>query len=273
MINLLCTVRNCSKPLIFTEKRFFCPSRHSFDVASSGYVNLLQPQDRRSLKPGDSLEAVTARRRLLLAGQDSLFITTMVEIIKKHIASQTSKLLDVGCGEGTYLKKILENSSFEGCGLDISTPAINLAAKQFKKAQWVIANADRFLPFPDQEFDIVMSITARKNSKEFQRILQPNGLLLVVIPASDDLIELREKVLGEGLLVDRKQQTVDTFATEFDLVDASKITYKCELEKYMLTDLLVTTYRGLRYNEQERFATVEKLEVTFSRQVLIFKPK
>jgi hypothetical protein len=41
----------------------------------------------------------------------------------------------------------------------------------------------------------------------------------------------------------------------------------------MLTDLLVTTYRGLRYNEQERFATVEKLEVTFSRQVLMFKPK
>lgn len=271
MINLLCTVRSCSKNLALTGKALVCPSGHSFDIASSGYVNLLQPQDRRSLKPGDSSQAVNARRQLLLSGLDSLFINSIIEHIRKYTLGETSKLLDVGCGEGSYLKQIMEETNIKGCGLDISTPAIDLAAKQYKKAQWVIANADRFLPFPDNEFDFLMSVTARKNSSEFQRVLKPKGILLVVIPASDDLIELRETVLGQGLLVDRSEQTIKTFISEFALVDSSKIAYKSYLDKNSLTNLLFTTYRGLRHNEQERFANVDKMEITFSRQLLIFQ--
>ena len=34
------------------------------------------------------------------------------------------------------------------CGLDISTPAIDAAARTFPDASWIVANADRFLPFP-----------------------------------------------------------------------------------------------------------------------------
>ena len=42
--------------------------RTAFDVARSGYVNLLQPQDKRSKTPGDTPEAVAARRRFLDRG-------------------------------------------------------------------------------------------------------------------------------------------------------------------------------------------------------------
>jgi len=61
---MLCTVRTCHEPLAREERRMVCPRGHSFDVARSGYVNLLQPQERRSKQPGDSDEAVAARRRL-----------------------------------------------------------------------------------------------------------------------------------------------------------------------------------------------------------------
>src|SRR4051812_13953135 len=64
VVTLLCTVRDCHQPLAREEKRLVCERNHAYDVARSGYVNLLQPQDRRSANPGDSKEAVAARRRL-----------------------------------------------------------------------------------------------------------------------------------------------------------------------------------------------------------------
>jgi 23S rRNA (guanine745-N1)-methyltransferase len=61
---LLCPVRDCHMALGRAERRLLCPRGHSFDVARSGYINLLQPQERRSKQPGDTVAAVAARRRL-----------------------------------------------------------------------------------------------------------------------------------------------------------------------------------------------------------------
>ena len=61
---LLCTVRNCRRPLHREGQRVVCQRGHSFDYARSGYLNLLQPQDRKSKNPGDSAAAVAARRRV-----------------------------------------------------------------------------------------------------------------------------------------------------------------------------------------------------------------
>ena len=61
---LLCPVRGCHLALTREEKRVVCARGHSFDIARSGYINLLQPQERRSKNPGDTADAVAARRRL-----------------------------------------------------------------------------------------------------------------------------------------------------------------------------------------------------------------
>ena len=61
---LICPVRDCRLALAREEKRLGCPQGHSFDVARSGYINLLQPQERRSKQPGDTPTAVEARQRL-----------------------------------------------------------------------------------------------------------------------------------------------------------------------------------------------------------------
>src|SRR5205823_563284 len=50
---LLCTVRGCREPLRRDDRRYVCARGHSFDLAKSGYLNLLQAQDRRSASPGD----------------------------------------------------------------------------------------------------------------------------------------------------------------------------------------------------------------------------
>jgi len=68
LTTLICPVRDCGEPLERRGRSLVCPRGHSFDLARSGYANLLQPQDRRSKRPGDAPEAVEARRRLLDAG-------------------------------------------------------------------------------------------------------------------------------------------------------------------------------------------------------------
>src|SRR5882672_8548141 len=111
---LLCTVRTCHQPLVREERRVICARGHSFDVARSGYLNLLQPQDRRSGQPGDSAEAVAARRRL----HDSGVNEPLLEAIGAMAAAgPRDTVIDAGCGDGYYLGELARRGGFHGYGV------------------------------------------------------------------------------------------------------------------------------------------------------------
>src|SRR5271165_6885622 len=97
---LLCPVRGCHLPLDRAERRRFCARGHSFDIARSGYTNLLQPQDRRSKRPGDTVEAVTARRRLHDRGVTAPLYRAIAQMAAPGV---DDAVLDAGCGDGFYL--------------------------------------------------------------------------------------------------------------------------------------------------------------------------
>src|SRR5215469_4305166 len=106
---LLCTVRGCRMPLAREKTRAVCPRGHSFDIAASGYINLLQPQDRRSKRPGDSAEIIAARRRL----HDRGATAPLLEAIARMLAlGGNDAALDAGCGDGFYVGSLAERS---GC--------------------------------------------------------------------------------------------------------------------------------------------------------------
>ena len=106
---LLCTVKDCHLPLVRAERRLHCPRGHSFDIARSGYVNLLQPQERRSRQPGDTGAAVAARRRLHDRGVTGPLMQAIVEFVS---ASPGDIVLDAGCGEGFYLGNLARRTGF-----------------------------------------------------------------------------------------------------------------------------------------------------------------
>ena len=268
MVTLLCTVRNCRQPLIRDERRLVCTRSHSFDIARSGYCNLLQPQDSRSRNPGDSADAVAARRRFLDAGHGEVFLQAMISMIP----SAVSTTLDAGCGEGYHLDGFRRAFGSEAHGTDISTPAIDAAARRYPDCQFVIANADRFLPYDDGSFDLVTSITARINASEFRRVIAEHGHLLLAVPGPDDLIELREAVLGEGKVIDRKDRTVETVREAFAIAEHRRVTTRVTLDHAFIEDVMRSSYRGLRTREQELLAAIETVDVTFSRDLLLFRP-
>lgn len=264
-MRLLCTVRSCRSPLERHERAYVCANHHSFDVARSGYVNLLQPQDKKSKSPGDTAEAVAARRRLYERGDP------LVEQLVRAFEVR-GPLLDVGCGDGHHLAAFRAAYGVEACGVDISVPAIELAAKTDRDCQWIVANADRFLPFPDASFAAITSITARMNAEEFRRVLAPGGTLLVGLPGAEDLVELREAVQGEGLERDRVERTIATFAPSFTLQRRETLRHTMRLDRAAMLDVMTSSYRGLRAREREKLERLDAADVTLSRDLLWFRP-
>lgn len=253
---LLCSVRGCHLPLAREERWLACPRGHSFDIARSGYVNLLQPQERRSKQPGDTAEAVAARRRLHDRGVTAPLLAAIGELAA---ASSGDVVLDAGCGDGFYLGSLAGQFGFQAHGVDISIPAVDAAARRYPACEWIVANADRFIPYADGAFSRVLSITARMNSEEFRRVLRDDGLLLVALPAPDDLIELR----GAGR--DRVDRTVETFGAGFKLIDRHRAITTADLDLAGVQDVLHSIYRPM----QSR--TIEATRVTFSLDLLLFR--
>jgi 23S rRNA (guanine745-N1)-methyltransferase len=257
---LLCPVRNCHLALADSAGHgpapLVCPRGHSFDVARSGYINLLQPQDRRSKQPGDTTAAVAARRRLHDRGVTQPLLQAIAEIIA---ASPDDAVLDAGCGDGFYLGSLASQTGFDAHGVDISIPAVNAAARRYPKCEWVVANADRFVPYAEHSFSVILSITARMNAPEFRRVLRDGGRLLVALPAPDDLIELR----GTGR--DRVARTLETFAEQFSLTDQRRVTTSADLDAAAVEDVLHSIYRPMRSQP------AQAMRVTFSLDLLLFR--
>ena len=266
-MKLLCTVRTCHAPLEPRGRTYVCANHHSFDLSRHGYVNLLQPQDKKSRSPGDTPAAVTARRRFLERG----FAQPLVHAIVRAVPlREGDALLDAGCGEGHHTDAFRRAYGAQVCGVDISVPAIDLAARKYRECEWVVANADRFLPYADKSFRAVTSITARLNAPEFARVLAPGGTLLVAIPGAADLVELREAIQGEGVERDRVARTIDLFAPHFDFVRHELVQHVAHLDHEAIADVMTSTYRGLRTRERERLEATGAMDVTLARDLLVF---
>ena len=271
MPSLLCTVRGCGKKLRTRDRCLVCPRGHSFDIAASGYVNLLGPQDRRSRHPGDSRETALARRRLFDAGHDDgMRDEILAELDALRGVGGTVNILDIGCGEGSLLGSVQQVRPVDAHGIDISVPSIELAAKRFPEATWVVGNADRFLPWADGAFDLVTSVTSRRNSPECKRVLKPRGRVLLALPGPDDLIELREALLGRAVRRDRATAAIDELRPDLALVSRRSVPKTMSLDAAGVADVLRTTYRGARFQQRDRASALGPMDVTVAREILVF---
>jgi 23S rRNA (guanine745-N1)-methyltransferase len=270
---LVCPVRGCGKPLGETGRELACPAGHRFDRARSGYFNLLQPQDRRSRSPGDSREAVQARRRSVQRGLCETLGMQLERQLQALGTTPGTMAIDVGCGEGSMLARLATHFTLQGWGVDISSAAIDMAAKSHPHLRWVVANADRRLPFAEGTFSLVLTITACKNSPEFHRLLRPDGALLVVVPDHDDLAELRERVLGKAVRLAYAQRAQELFCAEFELQQQVEARTTAEVDADGLRDLLAGSYRGGRHRQQAQLQGLTRMRVTLSHRILRWKPR
>lgn len=264
-------MRHCGLPLDHRDRTFTCPAGHSFDIARSGYVNLLQPQDRRARLPGDSRAAVAARVALEQAGVGRAVIEAAIEKVHRLTPPGDAVVVDLGSGSGETLGALSKVSSVSCIGIDLSISAIELAARRFPALTWVVANADRRLPLQDGCIDLVLSIHARRNAAECARVLTASGHVLVALPAPDDLVELRTRIQGQATERDRVEAMLAEHATHFELVDRFLVREQRQLERDVLLNLLKGTYRGSRFTWSSAVAATEPMAVTLSSDVCVLK--
>ena len=274
---LACTVRGCGEPLERHGRTFGCGRGHVFDIAKRGYVNLLQPQDRKSLTSGDSKSAVEARARLLAAGAGRGVFDVFVDRADGILAAMAgggrpaSVVIDLGSGAGDVLGELAGRRAIAGVGIDLSVAAAEYASRRFPSITWVVANADRRLPLRSGTVDLVLSAHARRNPAECARVLSPGGTLLVAVPAEDDLIELREALHGTAVAYDRGEALVAEHQAAFTLHDRSTARERRPLDRDALLDVLRATYRGARRSAAAQADALTSIDVTFASELFLFR--
>lgn len=271
MFELRCTVRECHETLSRRKDSLHCSAGHHFDRAKAGYWSLLQPQDKKSLKPGDSDDAVLARERWLARG----YAVGLVDALRPWINCETApptRTLDLGCGEGSFGPALFPNDAEGFCGIDLSKRAIKLAARRWPAATWVWANADRGLPAADDSIDRVISLFGRRPAAEIQRVLVPGGICVIAVPGGDDLIELRESVQQAGHHRSRWEAVAEELsAAGLDLVDHQLWQDRVKLEPDAIADALAMTYRAVRRSQQTRMESLQAMTVTLAADLILLR--
>lgn len=276
MLRLICNVRDCARPLSRDGATLRCDRGHSFDRARSGYWNLLQPQDRRSDQAGDSADAVDARGRWLARGYVTSLAGLIALVSGVDTLAEGATVLDIGCGNGWFAVQLTAGRRLDLGGIDLSTRAVRAAARRLPDAEWIVANADRGLPLADRSVDLVLSIFGRRPAAEMARVLRPGGSVVVVVPAADDLAELREAVQGRVILTDRSPRVTQEFAsTALRLNLQTTWRLREPHDPAGIDELLAMTYRGARRSNRERLrrrlADSTSLEITLAARVLRFQ--
>lgn len=253
-------------PLQKVEKRWCCEKGHSFDIARQGYVHLLPVQNKRSRDPGDSKDMVAARHRFLSGGHYQPIADAVNRVL---LASRDSAgrlgCLDAGCGEGYYLRQLAAGAPPELelalLGLDISKWAVLSAARQEKRASWVVGTNAR-LPVLAQSLDVVLCMFGFPVYSEFARVLKTGGLLVQLDPGPDHLKELREVIYPE--LKPPREQTAEA-PEGFRYLEPERLTYSLSLAgQEQIGDLLAMTPHLYRAPPEgrDRAARLNGLEVT-----------
>jgi len=88
------------------------------------------------------------------------------KIIAEYFNSKNKKILDVGCGTG-----IAANFFHCKAGIDPAEKLIEIARKKYPKIKFLVAKSEK-LPFKDNQFDAVISITAIQNFDDIEKGLR-----------------------------------------------------------------------------------------------------
>ena len=210
----------CQENLTLVESSLKCSNRHSFDLAKFGYVNLA-PQIKQSANYDK--ENFQNRQQILEAGFYQAILEGISDLLTTNPSEKT--VLDIGCGEGFYSRKLQESHSDKTFyAFDISKDSVQIAAKSELNwsVNWFVGDLAR-LPIKDASMDILLDIFSPANYGEFRRVLSKDGILIKVIPTENHLKEIRQRVQDQLTNKDYSNQDIKEHFQEYFSIQSIQI--------------------------------------------------
>jgi len=254
---------------------------HSFDLAKKGYVNLLAS----SRKDEYDKRMLEARKQVCSKGFFDPLLEKINSLVLENISNFQSlpiKILDIGCGEGSHLARILaslENlgkltaENITGIGIDISKEGIQIASKSYHHIVWCVADLAR-IPIKNNQIEIILNILSPSNYSEFKRVLVNNGLLLKVVPGADYLKELRIVFYDQ---TDKEtysnEQVIKHFSNSFEIINRSQVKYEFAVNEEILKEVIKMSPLswGTEGEKQEETLTSGMSKITVDFTIILAK--
>ena len=258
----------CQENLTLLETSLKCCNRHSFDLAKFGYVNLA-PQIKQSANYDK--ENFQNRQQILESG----FYQAILDAVSDLLASSktTTTILDIGCGEGFYSRKLQESHSEKTFyAFDISKDSVQIAAKSEPNwaVNWFVGDLAR-LPIKDASMDILLDIFSPANYGEFRRVLSKDGILIKVIPTENHLKEIRQKVQNQLTNKDYSNQDIKNhFQEHFTILSSQTASLTKTITAEQLQALLSMTPL-LFHVDQTKIDWSQLTEITIEAEILVGK--
>ena len=258
----------CQENLALIESSLKCCNRHSFDLAKFGYVNLA-PQIKQSANYDK--ENFQNRQQILEAGFYQAILEGVSDLLATNPSAKT--VLDIGCGEGFYSRKLQESHSEKTFyAFDISKDSVQIAAKSEPNwaVNWFVGDLAR-LPITDASMDILLDIFSPANYGEFRRVLSKDGILIKVIPTENHLKEIRQKVQDQLTNKDYSNQDIKNhFQEHFTILSSQTASLTKTITTEQLQSLLSMTPL-LFHVDQSKIDWSQLTEITIEAEVLVGK--
>ena len=260
----------CQENLTLLETSLKCNNRHSFDLAKFGYVNLA-PQIKQSTNYDK--ENFQNRQQILEAG----FYQAILDAVSDLLASSktTTTILDIGCGEGFYSRKLQERHSEKTFyAFDISKDSVQIAAKSEPNwaVNWFVGDLAR-LPIKDASMDILLDIFSPANYGEFRRVLSKDGILIKVIPTENHLKEIRQMVQDQLTKKDYSNQDIKEHFQEYFSIQSRQIASLTKPITAEQRQALLAMTPLLFHVDQTKIDWSQLTEITIEAEILLGKAR
>ena len=258
----------CQENLTLVESSLKCDHRHSFDLAKFGYVNLA-PQIKQSANYDK--ENFQNRQQILEAGFYQAILETISDLLATEPSAKT--VLDIGCGEGFYSRKLQESHSDKTFyAFDISKDSVQIAAKSEANwaVNWFVGDLAR-LPIKDASMDMLLDIFSPANYGEFQRVLSKDGILIKVIPTENHLKEIRQIVQDQLTKKDYSNQDIKEHFQEHFSIQSSQIASLTKPITAEQRQALLSMTPLLFHVDQSKIDWSQLTEITIEAEILVGK--
>ena len=268
--NLICPI--CSLPLTVKDKSLKCRGNHSFDIAASGYVNLLKPGKKNNAHAGDSKDMINARTSFFTSGAYSPIcdkICALANELKPRL------VIDAGCGEGYYTENIAKSDTSRlVIGVDMSKFGCEHGAKSAKRQgiNNVIYTVGSIfeLPVNDESTDLIVNMFAPVAGEEFRRTLKQGGHFIVASAGIDHLDGLKAVIYDSVYKNEEKILNYDGF----ELLRCDNLKYTAKISgNEAIKNLFTMTpyYHRTSLEDKKKLEGVDEITTTVEVNFSIYR--